>query len=275
MNADQPNDERQIPRNELQPRRDWLTPVLKFLALFAIVGLVIAMLLPAVRSSREAALRNSCFNNLKQIGLGLQNYASVNGHYPPAYTTDAAGNRLHSWRTLVLPYYGSSPLYPSIDLTKPWNDPANAKAASAVVECYQCPSLAFDDPKSPLTTYLAVVTPESAIRAANSRTPEELEKVAANALLVIDAPKEKAVHWMSPEDADETELSEMLNSDNAQLQHAGSILLGLFADYHVAAISKETDQAVLQAMLNASPDATTSTEESQTAQPTDANDSPR
>lgn len=248
MNADLPNDERQIPRGELQPTSNWLTLLLKFLALLAIVGLVIAMLLPAVRSSREAARRNSCFNNLKLIGLALQNYADVHGHYPPAYTIDAAGNRLHSWRTLVLPFYGSSPLYPSIDLTKPWNDPANAKAASAVVECYQCPSLAFDDPESPLTTYLAVVTPESAIRAANSRTPEELEKVAADALLVIDAPKERAVHWMSPEDADETALAEMLKSDESQSQHSGNILLGLFADGHVAAISKETDPDTLRAM---------------------------
>lgn len=248
MNADQPANERQIPRGELQPTSNRLTPALKFLALLAICGLVVAMLLPTVRSSREAALRNSCFNNLKLIGIALQNYADVHGHYPPAYTTDAAGNRLHSWRTLVLPFYGSSPLYQSIDLTKPWDDPANAEAASTVLEHYQCPSIAVGDSNSPLTTYLAVVTPESAIRAANSRTPEELEKVAADALLIIDAPKEHAVHWMSPEDADETALSEMLKSDKTQSQHSGNILLGLFADGHVAAISKEPKPDALRAM---------------------------
>jgi type II secretory pathway pseudopilin PulG len=248
MNADRPSDDRQIPRDELQPRTNWLPLVLKFLALFAIVGLVIAMLLPAVRSSREAARRNSCLNNLRQIGLGLQSYAAVHGHYPPAYTTDAAGNRLHSWRTLIVPYMEDREGYWSIDFTKPWNDPANAKAANQVMECYQCPSVAFDDPKSPMTTYLAVVTPESAIRAANSRTPKELEKVAANALLVIDAPKERAVHWMSPEDVDDTTLSEILKNDEAQLQHSGNILLGLFADGHVYAVPKETDPAAMRAM---------------------------
>jgi prepilin-type processing-associated H-X9-DG protein len=254
VDVDQPATERQPPLGELQPTSNWLTPVLKFLALFAIVGLVIALLLPTVRSSREAARRNSCFNNLKQIGLGLQNYADAHGHYPPAYTTDAAGNRLHSWRTLVLPFCESSPLYSSIDLTKPWDDPANAKAASTVIRFYQCPSVAFDDPESPLTTYLAIVTPESAIRAANSRTPEELEKVAANALLIIDAPKEKAVRWMSPEDADETALSEILDSDETQSQHSGNILLGLFADGHVAAIPKDIDPAALRAMTTVSSD---------------------
>ena len=254
MNADQPVETGPGPilRGELQPTSNWLTPVLKFLALLAIVGLLIAMLLPTVRSSREAARRNSCFNNLKQIGIGLQNYADAHGHYPPAYTTDAEGNRLHSWRTLVLPFCESSPLYSSIDLTKPWDDPANAKAASTVIRFYQCPSVAFDDPNSPLTTYLAVVTPESAIRAANSRTPEELEEVAASVVLVIDAPHEHAVHWMSPEDADETTLAEMLNSDDAQLQHTGDILPGLFADGQVAAISKGIDPAALRAMTTVS-----------------------
>lgn len=248
MNADLPNDERQIPRGELQlPRRVW-TPVLGFLALLAIVGLAIAMFLPTVRSAREAARRNSCFNNMKQIGLGLQSYAAARGHYPPAYTTDAAGNRLHSWRTLIVPYMEDWEGYWSIDFTKPWDDPANAKAASTVLQYYQCPSIAFEDPESPLTTYLAVVTPESAIRAANSRTPEELEKVAADALLIINAPKERAVHWMSPEDADETALSEMLKNGKTQSQHSGNILLSLFADGHVAAISKETDPDALRAM---------------------------
>ena len=47
---------------------------------------------------------------------------------PPAYTVDADGRPLHSWRTLILPYLEQEPLYQTIDLSKPWNDPANAKA---------------------------------------------------------------------------------------------------------------------------------------------------
>ncbi|BBO33250.1 DUF1559 domain-containing protein [Lacipirellula parvula] len=252
MNADQPVSQLRILRGELQPTRNWLTPVLKFLALFAIVGLVIAMLLLSMGDAREAARRNSCRNNLKQIGLGLQMYANVHGHYPPAYTTDAEGNRLHSWRTLIVPYMEDWEGYRSIDFTKPWNDPANAKAANAVMECYQCPSVAFDDPKSPLTTYLAVVTPESAIRAANSRTPDELEKVAANALLVIDAPKENAVHWMSPEDVDETALFGMFAGDEPKSQHPIDSFLALFADGHTQLLSKQTDPNSLRAMTTIS-----------------------
>jgi type II secretory pathway pseudopilin PulG len=228
--------------------------VLKLLALLAICGLVVALLLPTVRSSSEAARRNSCLNNLKQIGLALRNYADAQGHFPPAYTTDADGNPLHSWRTLILPYLEQRALFNTIDLTKPWDDPANANAASSRIQCYECPSMESYDAKSPLTSYLAVVGADSVIRATDSRTWEAVEAVAAHTLLVIDAPKEHAVHWMSPEDADETAFAEMLKNDKAPSQHAGNIILALFADGHVAAISKETDPAALRAMTTVSSD---------------------
>ncbi|MEL7264459.1 MAG: DUF1559 domain-containing protein [Planctomycetota bacterium] len=68
----------------------------------------------------------ACSNNVKQIGLGLANYHASWNSFPPAYTVDANGNRLHSWRTLILPYVEQQPLYDRIDLTKPWDDPAHA-----------------------------------------------------------------------------------------------------------------------------------------------------
>ena len=124
------------------------------LGVFAVL-LVIVMLLPVRRGSREAAHRNSCHNNLKQIILGLHNYHDENGKLPPAYTVDAEGNRLHSWRTLLLPYMeGYDELYQSIDLTKPWDDPANAMARETSMQLFQCPSADLEDG---MTTYQAVV----------------------------------------------------------------------------------------------------------------------
>ena len=67
-------------------------------------------------------------NNLKQIALALLNYEQAHHALPPAYTVDAQGRPLHSWRTLILPYLDQESLYQTIDLSKPWNDPANAKA---------------------------------------------------------------------------------------------------------------------------------------------------
>ena len=75
---------------------------------------------------------------------------------PPAYTVDAKGRPLHSWRTLILPYLEQEPLYQTIDLSKPWNDPANAKALETSLPVFRCPEAV--GPQN-TTTYLAIVAP--------------------------------------------------------------------------------------------------------------------
>ncbi len=102
-------------------------------------GIAIGLLLPAVQSAREAARRMQCSNNMKQIALALHNYESVYKTLPPAFTVDANGNRLHSWRTLILPFIEQKSLYDNIDLSKPWDDPANAILQTVSIPTYACP----------------------------------------------------------------------------------------------------------------------------------------
>ena len=104
-----------------------------------IIALLIALLLPAIRSAGPAARRAQCVNNLKQIALALHNYEQAHKALPPAYTVDAKGRPLHSWRTLILPYLEQEPLYQTIDLSKPWNDPANAKALETAASRFSLP----------------------------------------------------------------------------------------------------------------------------------------
>ena len=76
-----------------------------FLGVLGIIALVIALLLPLARNGAgPAARRAQCTNNLKQIALALHNYEQAYKALPPAYTVDAEGRPLHSWRTLILPY---------------------------------------------------------------------------------------------------------------------------------------------------------------------------
>ena len=130
-----------------EPVRD--TPVLKkrpgstFLKLllgFTIIAVLVALLLPATRRSGRTARRTQCKNNLKQIALALHNYESIYDALPPAYTVDAAGKPLHSWRTLILPFVEQLDLYKTIDLSKPWDDPANAEVLKTVPHIFRCPS---------------------------------------------------------------------------------------------------------------------------------------
>jgi type II secretory pathway pseudopilin PulG len=113
---------------------------IELLAVLSIIGILVALLLPAVRTARPAALRMQCTNNLKQIALALRNYESAFEALPPAYTVDSEGKPLHSWRTLILPYLERKQLYESIDLSKPWNDPANAAALKTGISEFRCPA---------------------------------------------------------------------------------------------------------------------------------------
>src|SRR5690242_8873949 len=71
------------------------------LAVVACLAILILFLLPATRSVRPAARRSQCVNNMKQIMLALINYEQSYEALPPAYTVDAKGRPLHSWRTLI------------------------------------------------------------------------------------------------------------------------------------------------------------------------------
>jgi hypothetical protein len=249
-NTRQPTLDTSPPASAPSSGGSWL--LIRLLAYAAVILLVFAMLLPTVRSSREAARRNNCLGHLAQIALALSNYEAVHGAYPPAYTVDAEGRPLHSWRTLILPHMEQQALYDQIDLTKPWDDPANDQARKTSLSIYQCPSNTDDDPKhANFTTYLAVVTPDSAIRTADSLSHAELP-APSETLLVIDAAPSQATHWMSPVDADEKLL---LNVDpNLKRQHSGDLRLAAYSDGHVYPHSGEIDAKALRAMITASAD---------------------
>ena len=103
-------------------------------------GILAGLMLPAISAAREAARRVTCNQHIRQVGIAILNYESTFGSLPPAYTVDAQGNRLHSWRTVILPFMELQGLHEQIDLQKPWDDPVNAAARGTQVQAYSCPS---------------------------------------------------------------------------------------------------------------------------------------
>ena len=128
--------------------------LIELLVVIAIIGILLALLLPAVQQAREAARRTQCRNHLKQIGIALHNYHDQFRVFPPGSTNDVEqggwiGNPLdrhiHSWASLLLPNLDDGNLYRSIDYNVSSMHPNNRDPASTVVSTYRCPSFAGPD----------------------------------------------------------------------------------------------------------------------------------
>jgi prepilin-type N-terminal cleavage/methylation domain-containing protein len=124
--------------------------LVELLVVVAIIGVLVALLLPAVQAAREAARRASCTNNLKQIGLAIANYQLVHKQFPPS-SSDALANALdfsidepaetrHSWASFILPFIEMSDLADTIDRKAHALARVNLPAAAALVPVYRCPS---------------------------------------------------------------------------------------------------------------------------------------
>jgi prepilin-type N-terminal cleavage/methylation domain-containing protein len=97
--------------------------LIELLVVIAIIGVLIALLLPAVLKVREAAHGSQCQNNLKQIGLGLLNYHMTNGGFPPGHRS--ASGVHHSWTALILPQIEQESLHKNYHFEVNWDNKLN------------------------------------------------------------------------------------------------------------------------------------------------------
>ncbi len=128
--------------------------LVELLVVIAIIGILVALLLPAVQAAREAGRRASCSNNLKQIGIALHNYHDTNKRFPSACRSHQTASNWaygHSWAVAILPFVEANTLFDKFDLagvSSPHtgliytgNNEHNGNLVSGVVLPYlQCPS---------------------------------------------------------------------------------------------------------------------------------------
>jgi len=144
--------------------------LVELLVVITIIGILIALLLPAVQSAREAARRTQCSNNLRQIGIALHSYHTTFRSLPPA-----EGNSW-SWSALILAHLEQENAQDLIDFNYASNSTHNADAIKTVFATYQCPSApknllvsccqgiaGFEDAGE--TNYSAVATHEAVFKA--------------------------------------------------------------------------------------------------------------
>lgn len=129
-------------------RRRSAFTLVELLVVIAIVGVIVALLLPAVQMAREAARRGQCSNNLKQIGIALLHYEHQYRYFPPGCTQCATNpaamaiERRHAWSGLLLAFLEQEPLWQQLDTSVRFDDAKNQPATSTVVPVYLCPSTA-------------------------------------------------------------------------------------------------------------------------------------
>jgi len=129
------------------------------LVVIAIIGILIALLLPAIQAAREAARRSSCENNIRQVGLAMHNYMDANkNRLPPGYAnggTDSTGKIIpkSSFHTFILPYIEESTAFKAYDFKKDWSHPNNKTAIDTNIAMFFCPSAPGGDERVYLADY--------------------------------------------------------------------------------------------------------------------------
>ena len=128
--------------------------LIELLVVIAIIGVLVGLLLPAVQQAREAARRNSCGNNLKQIGLGFHNFADANKKFPSAWPIVAQGGAGteypgHGWSIQIMPFMEMTSEYETITANTNskvawWMQAPALAVVDSPIPAFQCPSDTLD-----------------------------------------------------------------------------------------------------------------------------------
>jgi prepilin-type N-terminal cleavage/methylation domain-containing protein len=143
--------------------------LVELLVVIAIIGVLVALLLPAIQAAREAARRTQCLNQIRQLGIACHNYHDTNKRLPPASDAIPAPPAVSkkatgmSWLALLLPHLENQNLRNLVDQTAHWNAGVNQVARETVVPLFNCPTAGAD-----LSMYL--------------RGPGEIQETARTAL---------------------------------------------------------------------------------------------
>lgn len=235
----------------------------------AYVGIVALVCLPltwvtrAYTDAREAARSCQCVGNLKQIGLGLLNYKSTYGCFPPAYVADATGKPLYSWRVLLMAELDRTDgwlghrLVGGFRFDEPWDSPNNSKLhhlrPAAVLNCPSHPSGAG----STDTHFVAVVGPGTLFPSdGTSRRLADVVDGPEDTLAVVEV-VDAGIHWMEPKDLDWETMSFRLNdrkhpSVSSYHPFGGSSFPGphvLTVDDKVTSLPRDLRPETLRALL--------------------------
>lgn len=212
------------------------------MAQMATIGVLIALLLPAVQAGREAARRTQSSNNMKQINLAMLNYESAHKEFPARANFDKEGKPLLSWRVHVLPYLEQNELYKQFHLDEPWDSEHNRKLIPMMPTIFRNPT---GTAQPGMANYLAVCGSGLAFDGNKGRQFKDIRDGSSNTILAVEANDDAAVVWTKPDDWQYDANRPMAGLGTA---HPGGFNVSFF-DGSVRFMATSLDPTVLQAML--------------------------
>lgn len=192
-------------------------------AFFIAIGILtlLGFILPTIDPARPTIRRMNCADNLEKIASAIRQYESSNGSLPAPIVLSDAGLPLFGWRVSLLPYIGEEELFEKLDLTKPWNDPANLRIGERMPVVFRCPESLHQSKWRTVgtkTSYVAVVGRQTAWPVTGVRKSDDFDPNARN-ILIVESLKHE-IHWLSPGDPT---VEEFLSSANFDAPHGGLV----------------------------------------------------
>jgi prepilin-type processing-associated H-X9-DG protein len=212
------------------------------LAAASMIGLLAALIVPAIASAREAARRTASANNLRQIGITLLSEEAIHCALPARASFDKQGKPLLSWRVHILPYIEQEPLYKMFHLDEPWDSPHNMTLIPLMPRLYANPSSMG---RPGMANYLAVCGKGLMFDGQKGRKLADVTDGLSNTIMVVEADTDRAVIWTKPEDWQFDPQRPLAGLGRA---HPGGFN-ALFADGSVHFIARDIDPQTFKAML--------------------------